>query len=90
MLSTIIRKEFLEKISTLRFFIAFLLSFGLTTISAAVLSNNYAQELADYHNRVKLHIETKSEALVIVDRKPSVPLRVVSRNCEKFGTLRAA
>ena len=72
MLSTIIRKEFLDKISTLRFFIAFLLSFGLTTISASVLSNNYAQELADYHARVKLHTETKSEGLVIVDRKPSV------------------
>lgn len=72
MLSTIIRKEFLDKISTLRFFIAFLLSFGLTTISASVLSNNYAQELADYHARVKLHAETKSEGLVIVDRKPSV------------------
>ena len=72
MLSTIIRKEFLDKISTLRFFIAFLLSFGLTTISASVLSSNYAQELADYHARVKLHTETKSEGLVIVDRKPSV------------------
>ena len=72
MLSTIIRKEFLDKISTLRFFIAFLLSFGLTTISASVLSNNYTQELADYHARVKLHNETKSEGLIIVDRKPSV------------------
>ena len=72
MLSTIIRKEFLDKISTLRFFIALLLSAGLTTISASVLSNNYAQELADYHARVKLHTETKSEGLVIVDRKPSV------------------
>ena len=72
MLSTIIRKEFLDKISTLRFFIALLLSFGLTTISASVLSSNYAQELADYHARVKLHTETKSEGLVIVDRKPSV------------------
>ena len=72
MLRTIIQKEFLDKISTLRFFIALLLSFGLTTISASVLSNNYAQELADYHARVKLHTETKSEGLVIVDRKPSV------------------
>ena len=72
MLRTIIQKEFLDKISTLRFFIAFLLSFGLTTISASVLSSNYAQELADYHARVKLHTETKSEGLVIVDRKPSV------------------
>ena len=72
MLSAIIRKEFLDKVSTLRFFIALLLSFGLTTISASVLSSNYAQELADYHARVKLHAETKSEGLVIVDRKPSV------------------
>ena len=70
MLRTIIEKEFLEKILTLRFFTAFLLSIGLTTISAFVLSNDYAQELADYHARVKLHNETNSEQLTYVDRKP--------------------
>ena len=41
MLCTIIKKEFLEKILTLRFFVAFLLSIGLTTIGTLVLSNNY-------------------------------------------------
>ena len=61
MLRTIIKKELLEKILTLRFFVAFLLSIGLTTISALVLSNNYAQELTDYHSRVKLHAETSNK-----------------------------
>jgi len=72
MLRIIIEKEILEKILTLRFFTAFLLSIGLTTIGAYVLSNDYAQELADYHARVKLHVETSSEQLTYVDKKPSI------------------
>jgi ABC-type transport system involved in multi-copper enzyme maturation permease subunit len=72
MLRTIIEKEILEKILTLRFFTAFLLSIGLTTISAYVLSSDYTQELTDYHSRVKLHAETSSEQLTTVDRKPSL------------------
>ena len=72
MLCTIIKKELLEKILTLRFFVAFLLSFGLTTISTLVLSNNYVQELTDYHSRVKLHTETSSKDGTYVNRKPLV------------------
>ncbi len=72
MLCTIIKKELLEKILTLRFFVAFLLSIGLTTISTLVLSNNYTQELADYHSRVKLHTETSSKDGTYVNRKPLV------------------
>lgn len=72
MLCTIIKKEILEKILTLRFFVAFLLSIGLTTISTLVLSNNYTQELADYHSRVKLHTETSSKDGTYVNRKPLV------------------
>ena len=72
MLRTIIKKEFLEKILTLRFFVAFLLSIGLTTISTLVLSNNYTQELTDYHSRVKLHTETSNKDGTYVNRKPLV------------------
>lgn len=72
MLRTIVKKEFLEKILTLRFFVAFLLSIGLTTISTLVLSNNYAQELTDYHSRVKLHTETSSKDGIYINRKPLV------------------
>lgn len=70
MLHSIIRKEFLEKILTLRFATALVLSIGLTVISAIVLSNDYAQELADYNARVKLHDETNSDAMIVVDRRP--------------------
>ena len=70
MLRIMIAKEFLEKILTLRFATALILSIGLTAISAFVLSNDYIQELADYNTRVQLHNETSSDAMVIVDRKP--------------------
>ena len=72
MLRTIIEKEFLEKILTLRFLVALLLSLGLTTISTSVLSNRYAQKLADYHIRVRLHDETSTRSWKAVDRKPPV------------------
>ena len=71
MLRTIIEKELLEKILTFRFVAAFALSLGLTTISALVLSNDYADELADYHARVKLHDETSNQRATYVDKKPS-------------------
>lgn len=82
MLRAIIRKEFLEKIQTLRFAMALLLSVGLTVISAFVLTNDYAQELADYNARVKLHSETSSDGAIIVDREPS-PLGAMFRGIAK-------
>lgn len=82
MLRTIIEKEFLKKILTFRFLTAFLLSIGLTTISAFVLLSDYTQEVVDYHARVKLHNETSSEELTYVDRKPS-PLGVLFRGIAK-------
>ena len=72
MLWTITAKEFLEKILTLRFFVALLLSIALTILSVIVLSKDHAQELADYHLRTQMHAETSNEQLVTVDRKPSV------------------
>ncbi|MFQ6042805.1 MAG: hypothetical protein ACE5PV_18260, partial [Candidatus Poribacteria bacterium] len=71
MLSTIIEKEILENILTLRFITAFILCIVLVTISAFVLSNDYAQQLEDYHARVKLHAETANPELIYVDRRPS-------------------
>jgi ABC-type transport system involved in multi-copper enzyme maturation permease subunit len=71
MLRTLIEKEFLEKILTLRFATALILSIGLAAISAFVLSSDYAQELADYSTRSQLHDETSSDATIIVDRRPS-------------------
>ena len=72
MLDVVIRKEFLEKTLTLRFIIAFALSFGLISLSTFVLSNDYTRELANYHASVKLHTETSSHELTYTDRKPSV------------------
>ena len=72
MLCTIIAKEFLEKILTLRFFVALILSIALIIVSVIVLSEDYAQELADYHLRTQMHAETSNEQLVTVDRKPSI------------------
>jgi ABC-type transport system involved in multi-copper enzyme maturation permease subunit len=71
MLRTIIEKEILENILTLRFITAFILCIGLVTISAFVLSNDYAQQLEDYHARVKIHAETANPELINVDRRPS-------------------
>ena len=82
MLRIIIEKEFLEKILTLRFVTALLLSIGLTTVSAFVLSSDYAQELADYNTRVQLHDETRSDATIIVDRKP-LPLATMFHGIAK-------
>ncbi|MFC1714680.1 ABC transporter permease subunit [Candidatus Poribacteria bacterium] len=70
MLRTIIEKEFLEKILTLRFITALVLNVGLASVSALVLSNDYAQELADYNARVKLHNDTSSAQTTVVDRRP--------------------
>ena len=72
MLCTIMAKEFLEKFLTLRFFVALILSIVLTIVSVVVLSEDYAQELADYHLRTQMHAETSNEQLVTVDRKPSI------------------
>lgn len=72
MLWTIIAKEFLEKVLTLRFFVALILSIALTIVSVVVLSEDYAQELADYHLRTQMRSETNNEQLVTVDRKPSI------------------
>jgi len=70
MLRAIIEKEFLEKILTLRFVTALVLSSGLAAVSAFVLSNDYAQELTDYNARVTLHGDTSSAQMIVVDRKP--------------------
>jgi ABC-type transport system involved in multi-copper enzyme maturation permease subunit len=75
-------KEFLEKILTLRFVTALFLSIGLAAISAYVLSNDYAQELADYNTRVQLHDETSSDATIVVDRKP-LPLATMFHGIAK-------
>ena len=72
MLDVIIRKEFLEKVLTLRFIVAFALSFGLISLSVFVLSNDYTRELANYHASIKLHTEISSQELTYTDRKPSV------------------
>ena len=72
MLYTIIAKEFLEKILTLRFCVALILSIALIIVSIVVLSEDYAQELADYQLRVQMHTETSNEQLITVDRKPSM------------------
>ena len=72
MLCTIIAKEFLEKVLTLRFFVALILSVALIIVSTIVLSEDYAQELADYHLRAQMHAETNNEQLITVDRKPSM------------------
>lgn len=82
MLRTIVEKEFLEKILTLRFATALILSLGLSIISAFVLSNDYAQELSDYNTRVQLHNETSSDASIIVDRKP-LPLATMFHGIAK-------
>ena len=72
MLRTIMTKEFLEKILTLRFFVALLMSIVLTILSVVVLSKDYAQELADYHLRTQMHAETSNDQLITIDRKPSM------------------
>ena len=72
MLWIIMTKEFLEKVLTLRFFVALILSIVLTIVSVVVLSEDYAQELADYHLRTQMHAETSNEQLIAVDRKPSI------------------
>ena len=72
MLWTIIAKEFLEKVLTLRFFVALILSIALIIVSVVVLSEDYAQKLVDYHLRTQMHAETSNEQLVTVDRKPSM------------------
>ena len=82
MLRIIIEKEFLEKILTLRFATALILSIGLAATGAYVLSNDYAQELADYNTRVQLHDETSSDATIIVDRKP-LPLATMFHGIAK-------
>jgi len=82
MLRTIIEKEFLEKLLTLRFATALILSIGLTAISAFVLSSDYAQELADYNARIHLHDETKNPQGIVVDRKP-LPLAMLFSGISK-------
>ncbi len=82
MLRTIIEKEFLEKILTLRFVTALVLSSGLAAVSAFVLSNDYAQELADYNARVKLHGDTANAQMIVVDRKP-LPLATMFHGIAK-------
>ena len=63
MLWTIIAKEFLEKVLTLRFFVALILSIALIIVSVVVLSEDYAQKLADYHLRTQMHAETEQRAI---------------------------
>ena len=72
MLCAIIAKEFLEKVLTLRFCVALILSTALIIVSIVVLSEDYAQELADYQLRAQMHTETSNEQLITVDRKPSM------------------
>ena len=72
MLCTIIAKEFLEKVLTLRFCVALIFSIALIIVSIIVLSEDYAQELADYRLRAQMHAETSNEQLITVDRKPSM------------------
>ena len=82
MLRTIIGKEFLEKLLTLRFAMALILSVGLVAVSAFVLSNDYTHELKDYNTRVQFHNEIASETMVIVDRKP-LPLATMFHGIAK-------
>ena len=85
MLWTVVKKEFYEKILTFRFVTALILSLGLTLISAFVLSNDYALELADYQARVKLHAEVGGHEMKTIDRRPQV-LQTLFRGVAKQST----
>ncbi len=88
MLKTIIKKEILEAIFSLRFLIATLLCFVLIPLGMYVNMKEYEQRLADYQEAVRLY-QQRSEGNIPWDfqaegyRPPSV-LSIFSVGLEYF------
>jgi len=61
MLKAIIAREFLNNLRNLRFMIGLALCLIVTVACILILSHDYRQELADYHQRVNLHEEFLSQ-----------------------------
>ncbi len=56
MLLTIIKKELLANLLSLKFTVSLVLCIILMTVSAYVLKNDYKQELSDYNGRAAAYV----------------------------------
>jgi ABC-type transport system involved in multi-copper enzyme maturation permease subunit len=73
---TIAKKEFLSNLLNFRFVAGFILCFLLATLSAWIVTADYAERIADYSDAVKKHKEqlenakVYSEVQVTLDKRP--------------------
>ena len=85
---TIAKKEFLSNLLNFRFVAGFILCFLLATLSAWIVTADYAERIADYSDAVKKHKEqlenakVYSEVQVTLDKRPE-PLGLFCVGVEK-------
>ncbi|MDE0322442.1 MAG: ABC transporter permease subunit [Candidatus Poribacteria bacterium] len=88
MLTTLIRREFLDNLMTFRFAAAILIMLLLMVANTAVLIKYYEQRLADYNDAVKRHQrqlqekKTYSTGDMYIDRPPN-PLSIFNAGFDK-------
>lgn len=89
MIWIIVKKEFLLNLVNFRFIAGFILCFMLSVLSAWILTQDYAERLAEYSNDVQEHREklenarVYSEVVVTID-KPPEPLGLLCEGVEKY------
>ena len=94
MMWIIVRKEFLLNLVNFRFIAGFILCFMLSVLSAWILTQDYADRMAEYSDAVQRHRQeledarVYSEVKVTVDKRPE-PLGLLYEGVEKYlnGTL---
>jgi ABC-type transport system involved in multi-copper enzyme maturation permease subunit len=89
MIWIIVRKEFLLNLVNFRFIAGFILCFMLSVLSAWILTQDYAERIAEYSSDVQKHREdlgnarVYSEVRVTVDKRPE-PLGLLCEGVEKY------
>jgi ABC-type transport system involved in multi-copper enzyme maturation permease subunit len=89
MLWIIVKKEFLLNLVNFRFIAGFILCFMLSVLSAWILTQDYAERIAEYSSDVQRHREqlenakVYSEVRVTVDKRPE-PLGLLCEGVEKY------
>ena len=89
MIWIIAKKEFLLNLVNFRFIAGFILCFMLSVLSAWILTQDYAERIAEYSNDVQNHREklessrVYSEVKVTVDKRPE-PLGMLCEGVEKY------
>jgi ABC-type transport system involved in multi-copper enzyme maturation permease subunit len=85
----IVRKEFLSNLVNFRFIAGFILCFMLSVLSAWILTQDYAERVAEYSDSVQRHKEdlynarVYSQVKVTLDKLPE-PLGLLCEGVEKY------